>query len=194
MIAAMKSLVILFSMLFVAGCATAPESGRSIVGTAFEAGGVSQKTQALLRQVRQKGGSDAKDIEDLKTSRAVDFSKVMQECTRLLQAESGKLRSASDKGLVVAVVGLVAGSIVGPTLVATNASKGAITFFSGLAGSTNMLQSELKQGGYDPQEYIDRTLAIKGAIKTRTLEYFAASDDAARERSTLGLSSDCLSS
>lgn len=194
MIAAAKRLVILCSTVFAAGCATAPETGRSIVGTAFEAGGVSQKTQGLLRQMRQKGTADAKDIDDLKTLRATDFSKVMQECTRLLQAEGAKLRSASDKGLAVAIVGLVAGSIVGPTLVATSASKGAITFFSGLAGSTNILQSELKQGGYDPQEYIDRTLTIKGAIKARTLEYFAASDDAARERATLGLSSDCLAS
>lgn len=186
------SSVVALSQLF--ACSSTSVGSRQIAGTAFDNEGTSKRSAALKRDLRLKGGGIPDLDAELETSRKNDLSRVIEQCDALLKIESAGAKQASNIGLGIAIVGLVAGSVIAPTLAAGNAAKSTIAAWSGVAGGTNVLQNEFRERGYDPQVHTLRIVAIKTSIRARTAEFFAASDDLERQKAVSNLTLDCLSS
>ena len=99
------------------------------------------------------------------------FDKVVAQCKSTLSVHEAQVSKSNKLGLSVAILGLISGSVIGPSLVAKGtASKSAIAAWSGIAGSTNVLQDSVKRYGYDPEIYQAKSTAIRLAIKKASLQ------------------------
>lgn len=188
----MKFVISIGVLISVVGCSNLPERSRAqIAGTPFDNGGLSTRTQQLQREARRKG-LDASSAEAVRVSQAQDLTAVIKECKQRLERVSMLRKQSNDISLGIALAGLVAGAIIGPTLVATSASKGAIAFFSSIGGAANTAQSQFSDRGYSAEAYAQRLGDTYAAIGRHFEEFSKAADDASREKAILGLTADCL--
>ena len=188
---------IIVAIFCLSGCTTLVDQTHQerfkIIDSAFANGGTSDRTAALQRTLRSKGaGLTSAEVQAVKVSQTSDLTAVMQECKGRLESISGVRKRSDAIALRISMVGLVAGSIIGPTLAATSASKAAIAFFSSVAGAANPAQDAFKERGFDSQALAQRILDLNQTISSRFVEFQKAKDDDEREAVLLALTADCL--
>ena len=188
---------VIVAALCLSGCTTLvdrPQQDRfQISDTAYANGGTSERTAMLQRALRTKGaGQTLAEVQAVKVSQTGDLTAVMQECKGRLESISVARKKSDAIALRISMVGLVAGSIIGPTLAATSASKATIAFFSSIAGAANPAQDAFKERGFDPQVLAQRILDLNQVISSRFVEFQKAKDDDERQAVLLALTADCL--
>jgi len=76
------------------------------------------------------------------------FTKTLETCDEKMQSLSASFTGSGKKELTLATIGIIAGSIVVPTLAAkTNAAKSTLAGWGGLSGAINAAQYTLHQKG-----------------------------------------------
>lgn len=160
------SLFMLLVLFLTLGCANS-NHGRvdSIVGTPFENGGITNDVIKLLNQRKaQKGGEDKALDDNLNAKLQSLFDRVIGQCKDAISSNQNELRDAQNWVLTVSIIGLLSGVGASALAAKANASRSTIAALSGTAGAANSLQNQLREGGKDPVEYLQRSKVVRDAI------------------------------
>lgn len=127
-----------------------------------------------------------------KTALEEDFQRALAAC----DTQMGSLREAfSGSGrreLTLASVGILAGSIIVPTLAAQGgAAKSAIAGWGGLSGATNAAQYTLQQKGLSASRQAAAYESLRKEIQTAASDYAKATRNADRANAVSRLSIAC---
>lgn len=140
-----------------------------------------QKASAdMVAEIQRQGNTVSPEEEaKLKELNATAFSGMFEYCQSTLSTYEHSANTSKKWGYALAIIGVTAGSVVVPVLVAAApiANAAAIAGLSAVSGATNSFQAALSQYGLNG----DQILATRQGIASRLNEIFNQYIEASKE-------------
>lgn len=133
----------------------------------------------------------AKNIKQTQEMDAL-LAKQLNDCNESMQDVQSRVTGASKLSFSIATVGIIAGSVIVPTLAAkATASKSALAGWGGISGASNAAQYSLNSNGLSANRIASIYNATRAEIAGQVDQYFKSQNDTDRRKAILNIRLAC---
>ncbi len=90
------------------------------------------------------------EVSKVQTEIQTQYTQAVENCFTTLDGMRRDLAGETRTAIVLALTGVIAGSVIAPTLLASNAAKSAVAGWTSLSGATNAAQFSRDRFGRSP--------------------------------------------